>query len=685
MIEEIGKIKLDYSRYPGEDLYCDGAVEDELLEIAQKYSKVEFPGIIKERASWPILYHLSALRENIVEWIPMNSTEKVLEIGAGCGAITGALSRKSKSVTCVDLSKKRSQINAYRNMDCENITIHVGNFQDIEPDLPADFDYIFLIGVFEYGQSYIGTDKPYENFLNCIKKHLAPGGKIVIAIENKLGLKYFAGCKEDHLGSYFSGIENYKNGDGVRTFTKKGLENIFKACEMKDYSFYYPYPDYKFMTTIFSDDYLPCKGELCNNTRNFDRDRMLLFDEKSAFDGIIEDNLFPVFSNSYLVILGEKPQVQYARYSNDRAREYAIRTEILTDSEGIRKVRKSPLTLNANDHIRNMFIAYEQLQNRYEESGLEVNRCALIEENERPIAQFEYIEGITLTQLLDECLKKEDMSSFQKLFQEYFRKISFGQEKPVSNFDLAFSNILINNNQWTMIDYEWTFGKEIEPKELAFRALYCYLLEDEARDSLNLEMLLEDLDITEEKAQSYREQEMEFQKFVTGKECSMAEIRNLIGYRIMCPQKWVENYSDSGEIERVQIYEDMGDGYKEEQSYFLKDAFEGNGKIRFSIEVSGNVKMLRIDPVMDSCIVKVCEITWNSEPIPIENKKVMLINGKRIKGGTTLLFPTQDPNINLNLENLKKQPNNFLAIEMDITRIPLDMATDMALAVKKIF
>ena len=75
--EQIGKINLDLTKYPGEDFYCDGAVEDELLEIVQKYGKVEYPRIIEERAQWPILYHLSSLRENIVDWIPMDENTKV--------------------------------------------------------------------------------------------------------------------------------------------------------------------------------------------------------------------------------------------------------------------------------------------------------------------------------------------------------------------------------------------------------------------------------------------------------------------------------------------------------------------------------------------------------------------------------------------------------------------------------
>ena len=80
-IEEIGKIRLDLTHYPGEDLYCDGDVEDELLKITRDYAEVEYQRIIEERRSWPVLYHLSGLRENIVEWLPIGSNDKVLEIG----------------------------------------------------------------------------------------------------------------------------------------------------------------------------------------------------------------------------------------------------------------------------------------------------------------------------------------------------------------------------------------------------------------------------------------------------------------------------------------------------------------------------------------------------------------------------------------------------------------------------
>lgn len=692
MTEKIGNITIDDSKYPGEDYYCDGAVEDEILQIVRDYSPLEYAKVIEEKKSWPVLYHLSPLRENIVEWIPMEADARVLEVGSGCGAITGALSRKAASVTCVDLSKKRSMINAYRHSECENVTIHVGNFKDIEPDLDTDYDYICLIGVFEYGQSYIGGETPFEDFLEILLRHLSPQGRIVIAIENKYGLKYFAGCREDHLGTYFSGIENYASGGGVRTFSRRGLERIFKSCGVKQYGFYYPYPDYKFMTTLYSDAYLPGKGELSNNLRNFDRDRMVLFDEKSAFDGLVEDGLFSVFANSYLAVIGGSYDQKYVKYSNDRAREYAIRTEISRDSAGEVSVRKFPVFPEAEEHVRGMEVAYRNLLEKYRDGRLDINRCTLEQQNGQLCAKFEFVEGTPLSELMDLCLERDDLDGFYRYFEEYMERVGYHEDFPVADFDPIFSNILVNGDTWTLIDYEWTFGKTIEMKELAFRAIYCYILEDEKRNKLNLDSILKRLCITQKDAEYYREQEMDFQKFVTGRQASMAEMRELIGNRLLTPQNWIERYQDSEGVNRVQIYEDRGAGFQEEESYFVREAYQGEALIEMTLSVSGDVRVLRIDPALASCMVKIAEMTFNGEAVPLKSRKVLACNGRIARTGgheeggykPTLIFATQDPNININLEALSRKGENVLYVRLEIVRIPPNMAADMAGAVKKL-
>lgn len=303
MKEQVGKVTLNYEWYSGRDLYCDGPIEDTMLEIASKNKESEFNRIIAESSSWEILYHFSHIRQNIVSWIPISGSDDILEIGAGCGAITGVLAERAGSVTCIELSKKRSLINANRNSDRDNINILVGNFMDVEPNLSKKYDYITLIGVLEYAASYIGGDNPFETFLKKIAVHLKPKGKIIVAIENQMGLKYWAGCMEDHVGLFFEGIEGYGRTEGIRTFSRKGLQNLLDRSGFSKYKFFYPYPDYKFPLSIYSDEYLPKVGELTNNINNLDRERLVLFDEGQTFDNIIRNGLFPEYSNSFLVIV----------------------------------------------------------------------------------------------------------------------------------------------------------------------------------------------------------------------------------------------------------------------------------------------------------------------------------------------------------------------------------------------
>ena len=302
MHEYIGCVDLNLDYYEGSDIYSDGMIEDQILEIVKTIPKEDYHLVIEERSDWSILYHLSEIRENIVNWIDFDGSESVLEIGSGCGAITGILAQKCHDVTCVDLSYKRSSINAYRNKEKENIEILVGNFDKIYDKLEKKYDVITLIGVFEYAQCYIQAEQPFHEFLNMVRALLKEDGKLIIAIENQFGLKYWAGCQEDHIREVFSGMEGYRNTNRVRTFSRTRLERILGETGFAHTQFFYPYPDYKFPTVIYSDDYLPNAGALNNNIRNMDGDRMYLFDESMVYDGLIDSNMFPFFSNSFLVV-----------------------------------------------------------------------------------------------------------------------------------------------------------------------------------------------------------------------------------------------------------------------------------------------------------------------------------------------------------------------------------------------
>mgnify|MGYP000349824185 CR=1 FL=1 len=119
-MEKIGQVILDDTLYPGKDLYTDGAIEDEMLEIARNYREKQWNGVIAERASWPILYHFSHIRENILSWIPFTGEENVLEIRFRMWCCTALSAKKAKRLPVLNFQESEA-----RSMhgDTETVTI----------------------------------------------------------------------------------------------------------------------------------------------------------------------------------------------------------------------------------------------------------------------------------------------------------------------------------------------------------------------------------------------------------------------------------------------------------------------------------------------------------------------------------------------------------------------------------
>ncbi|MBR4412184.1 MAG: methyltransferase domain-containing protein [Lachnospiraceae bacterium] len=650
---KIGKVNIDLMHYSGKDIYSEGEIEDKLLKVAEEKDPKDFRKIIEDSESWSYLYHLSKERENIVSWLPISKSDKVLDVGAGPGAIAGELCKLALSVDCIDLSLKRSKINASRNKECSNLSIKVGNFTDIEPDLDNDYDWIMLIGVFEYAISYIGSETPFEDFLKILKKHLKKDGRIVIAIENRLGLKYFAGSKEDHTCEFFDGIENYKTDSHVRTFTKKGLEKIFKKVNITNYHFYYPYPDYKLPNAIYSDKRLPSCGELKDNIRNFDQDRLMLFDETKAFDGIIDDGMFDEFSNSFEVILGPDVNVSYAKYSMDRDDAYCIKTKIFEEN-GVKKVEKACVYEAGKTHIANIKKAMEELRKRYFGSDLDVNEILSYDEKEGRLV-FEYIEGKTLDVLIDECILNNNKEGFEKLFETYKFFISFNEEYPVFNIDFIFSNIIVNDAGWHLIDYEWVNFEKGNSKDALNRALNNYLLAGDFRKKIK-----EWVDFDE----SFNDDKFIKEK-VLSKNKALSTVRHDIGKGVY-DLKYLTDRIAAFDIE-FQIYEDYGEGFREENSYFLSEFKKHGPNILLNIPMKDGLKNLRVDPGDKPLRFYVNHIYLGDEEITDKligiNKNGCMDIRSCVQVNNTFTFKKADPHFKLPLKGLDFKEHDVLKID----------------------
>lgn len=298
MVERIGGVTLNLDYYSGEDLYSDGdEMENKILDIVKNESGYEYAH--SGYGDWAVLYHLSRQRENIAEPMDLKETDEVLEIGAGMGAVTGAVARRCKKVDCIELSKRRSLVNAYRHRNMKNIEIFVGNFQDVK--IEKQYDVITLIGVLEYAYHYIDSVTPYEDFIRKVASCLKPGGKLYIAIENKLGMKYFAGYHEDHLSRPYVGIQGYRRDDKVKTFSKSQLEQLLLENGFSGTYFYYPFPDYKLPTVIYSDDVIVNADIDFPEESNYDLPVFKNFNMNQAFASLKGAEERRMLANSFLV------------------------------------------------------------------------------------------------------------------------------------------------------------------------------------------------------------------------------------------------------------------------------------------------------------------------------------------------------------------------------------------------
>ncbi|MDO4187734.1 MAG: class I SAM-dependent methyltransferase [Lachnospiraceae bacterium] len=693
--EVIGNIALNLDYYKGEDLYSEGAAEDVLLDLVTRYSESDYEHIIQNSKSWSVMYHLSHIRENIVTWLPIGKKSRVLEIGAGCGAVTGGLAKLAGHVDCIELSKKRSTINATRHREYSNIDIYVGNYTDVEPNLTEKYDYVTLIGVLEYAGSYIQSKEPYTDLLRSAASHLKPDGKLLVAIENKFGLKYFAGCKEDHTGEYFGGIEGYRNNTGVKTFSKGSLERMMEQLNLKG-KFYYPYPDYKLAHTIYSDDMLPNEGELNTNLRNFDNDRVVLFDETKAFDSIIEEGKFDYFSNSFLVVMTKEDIYDclkvvpiFAKYANERRNDLRVATILYKNKGDKPLVYKCAGNNTSNTHIRNISKNYNILCERCQDTKFEPNKCQYIQ-GEEPVPlvagatskaidviNFEYISGMSMDSYIFDLADAKKYDEIEKIIRKYISEVAllngnkpfkqtqrfeevFGKYKfdssytgaEESDFDIIFSNIIFDKEKgadgpWNLIDYEWCFDFPIPDRFMAFRGLYYYFEFSNPTLKVHFESENENVyqrfGFTEDEIKMFIEMEHNFQVFTIGGVASLEVLHAIMPTNTVFLDNILRESNALKNLNNPKIYYSYGEGYSDDRRIYIIPKVDG-AKVEMDIPLASNMRGVRIDPTEYDSIVSIKEIYLVSKSGEVKWVDEFLMNGYMVSD-KTILYNTNDAQI----------------------------------------
>jgi len=450
---------------------------------------------IAENPTWDALYHFSQLRGNILSPISFVGEERVLLIGGECGALVKPLCEKVNWVDVVEPNPQFVKVMTKRHENLKNLRIFEGDFASFKDQLEENYDVIFAFG-----------DMLEE--IESIVDKLNVGARLYFICENRFGLKYFAGCREDYSNELFKGLEGGIKG----CYSLKEIEKKLEELELVINYRYYPYPDWKLPGTIFSEERLPQVGELWENERNFEGSRANLFNEQKVFDGIIENDQFEMFSNSYMLeicwprdksfkdekgrlIPGRRKtncpmpkneRIIYCKASNDRNENFRIYTDLIKIKEGTkeyRTYRKRAAEPAANKHLSDMSTSYARLEKKSFGGNVVFNKCGMYKDG----AHLEIAQGESLDKIAADCIDNEEKlteifmsvkDNIDKMYDkcgfalvDEFRGVfgdipTYGPEeervdlgKTVKDLDcdLLLSNILVDGGMWTIIDYEWTF------------------------------------------------------------------------------------------------------------------------------------------------------------------------------------------------------------------------------------
>lgn len=413
--------RLNLTWYQNKDLYSEGEIEDTIVRLIAENEPEDYVQAIADNFCWSVYYHLTHTRKNILNWYPFAHGASVLEIGCGMGAITGMLCDRCRDVVAVELSYRRAVGTLLRCREKENLEVIVGNLNDIT--FEKKFDYITLIGVLEYQGSYTDTDNPYLDFIKKVKTLLKPAGKLLIAIENQYGLKYWCGAKEDHTGLPFEGMNQYTvSSKKVKTFSRRALQELIVQGGFLETFFYYPMPDYKLPAAVYSEAYLPQDENMMNMQYYYVPDNTtLVAQEKDIYRDIIANGVFDFFANSFLVECScekEVGEVIFAGLSSKRFPEYQVGTRFWRAG----KVDKFALAgVKGQKHLEETRENEKNLRAR----GLQVWESRL----DGGTLLSDYAEEKTLEHVMLEAYQRKDMEAVYALWDKVRAEISLSSEE----------------------------------------------------------------------------------------------------------------------------------------------------------------------------------------------------------------------------------------------------------------
>lgn len=436
---------------------------------------------------------LSQFKKNIISWYPIEKGKSVLEIGND-EEIVKEIKEKTEKYTSISVENILKQKNSNEK-----------------------YDYIVLIGIFEK----LSNKQEIIKVLELSKRILKENGKILLAMKNKFGMKYWAGDNiQKGEKPYVSIIDSKENLLGLTQ-----IKNILNTLELK-YKFYYPLPDYEITNVIFTNEFMPDNESIDARDLTFcNDDSTLFFSERDAYKQILntDKDKFPFFANSFFIEIANNEKfedINFVSFGVTRKKDYRIRTIIkddvvykyANDNNDLRHIEKT------TNNIKVLKASGIEVLGEYKNERIECEFLKNATSLDKVLLDVYYKEGFDKViekikefkkEVLDKLLieKAEGKDIFDKynieIPENLKEKLHFTKN---GILDLIFQNCLVKDNKIYAYDQEWS--EENVPVEFILYRAVIYFIElkneegtDKILEMLDLKQYSKYFDILENKFQ----------------------------------------------------------------------------------------------------------------------------------------------------------------------------------------
>lgn len=469
----------------GEFGYSDGdEVENRIASViaATQDCSVLSSQLRSHIIDWPTRYHLSSQRANILRPLRSSLSGSVLEIGSGCGAITRYLGEVARSVTALEGSRRRAHITRLRTRDQNNVEVICDEFSAFQTD--QRFDAVTLVGVLEYANMFVRSDQAALHMLSKARARLNDDGCLIIAIENQLGLKYWAGALEDHLGQAMLGLEDKYKPGGVRTYGKKALGDLLKSAGFESVDFLYPFPDYKLPSCVLTEEafndpaFDPTPFLVMTAGKDHQLPSDLAFCLERVWPVVQTNGLAADLSNSFLIVA--KPRgnsTAAAPEGNNQALAWHFSTQRLPQF-------CKETTFSREWNRSGISIARRPLSNLEESLGKSVRGLSHRLTDDTPYSPQPLLSSILIDFITRPGWTDRQLADFVLLYASQLSKIGkielvqnecvrWEQPLPGWMLDCIPQNIIVHpDGTCNAFDLEWRLEHEISFVQLVFRSLW---------------------------------------------------------------------------------------------------------------------------------------------------------------------------------------------------------------------